>query len=62
MRRRKHQRKPWTLDRWFIVDLLSVYITIQYFALIHVFARPTEASSLTDLFQLFMLGLGFDLR
>jgi hypothetical protein len=62
MRRRKHQRKPWTLDRWFIVDLLSVYVTIQYFALIHIFARPTEASSLTDLFMLFMLGLGFDLR
>jgi D-alanyl-lipoteichoic acid acyltransferase DltB (MBOAT superfamily) len=62
MRRRKRQRKPWTPDRWFIVDLLAVYVTIQYFSLIHVFARPTEASSLEDLFQLFMLGLGIDLR
>ncbi len=62
MRQRKRQRKPWTLDRWFIVDLLAVYVTIQYFALIHIFARPTEASSLNDLFRLFMLGLGIDLR
>jgi hypothetical protein len=62
MRRRKRRRKPWTFDRWFIVDLLAVYVTIQYFSLIHIFARPTEASSLNDLFQLFMLGLGVDLR
>ena len=61
MRRRKRQRKPWTLDRWFVVDLLAAYITIQYFALIHIFARPTEGSDLGDLFVLFMLGLGVDL-
>ena len=62
MRRRKRQRKAWTLDRWFAVDLLAAYVTIQYFALIHVFARPTEASSFTDLLVLFMLGLGIDLQ
>jgi len=62
MRRRKRQRKPWTLDRWFAVDLLAAYITIQYFALIHIFARPTQESSLADMFVLFMLGLGIDLQ
>lgn len=62
MRRRKRQRKPWTFDRWFALDLLAAYVTIQYFALIHIFARPTEDSSLGDLFALFMLGLGIDLQ
>jgi hypothetical protein len=62
MRRRKRQRKPWTLDRWIGVDLLAAYVTIQYFALIHIFARPTESGSLEDLFVLFMLGLGIDLQ
>ena len=61
MRRRKRTRKPWTFDRWFAIDLLSAYITIQYFALIHIFARPTEGSSTSDLFVLFMLGLGLAL-
>ena len=62
MRRRKHRRKPWTLDRWFVIDLLAAYVTIQYFALIHVFARPTEASKIGDMLVLFMLGLGIDLQ
>ena len=62
MRRRKRTRKPWTFDRWFAVDLLAAYITIQYFALIHIFARPTEASTIGDMFVLFMLGLGVDLQ
>ncbi len=62
MRRRKRRRKPWTFDRWIAVDILAAYVTIQYFALIHVFARPTEASTLEDMFVLFMLGLGVDLQ
>lgn len=62
MRRRKRRRKPWTLDRWFALDMLSAYVTIQYFALIHIFARPTEASTLGDMFVLFMLGLGINLQ
>ena len=62
MRRRKRRRKPWTLDRWFALDMLSAYVTIQYFALIHIFARPSETSSLEDMFVLFMLGLGIDLQ
>jgi hypothetical protein len=62
MRRRKRQRKPWTHDRWFPVDLVAAYITIQYFALIHIFARPTEASTIEDMLVLFMLGLGIDLQ
>ncbi len=62
MRRRRRRRKAWTFDRWFAVDLLAAYVTIQYFALIHVFARPTEASTFQDLLVLFMLGLGIDLQ
>ena len=62
MRLRKRQRKAWMFDRWFAVDLLAAYVTLQYFAMIHIFARPTEASTLEDVFVLFMLGLGIDVR
>ena len=62
MRQYKRRRRPWTLDRWFAVDLLAAYVTIQYFALIHIFIRPSPDSSLEDLFMLFMRGFGVDLR
>jgi len=61
IRHRRNRRRAWALDRWFAVDLLAAYATIQYFALIHIFARPSPANSLEDLFMLFMLGLGIDL-
>ena len=59
---RRSRRKPWTLDCWFVVDLLAACVTIQYFALIHIFAQSSPARSLEDLALLFLLGLGIDLR
>lgn len=56
--RRKRRRKPWTLDRWLWTDVLASYATLQYFALIHIFARPVAGSDVWDLFRLFVLGFG----
>ncbi len=54
----KRKRKPWTRDRWFLKDVVATYLTLQYFALIHIFARPTSGSTVWDLFRLFLTGLG----
>ncbi len=59
--RRKSRRKPWTRDRWFLVDLVAAYLTLQYFALIHIFARPAPGSTVEDLFRLFFKGFGIAL-
>ena len=55
---RKRRRKPWTRDRWLWTDALAVYITLQWFALIHVFTRPVHGATAWDLFRLFAQGLG----
>ncbi len=59
--RRRSRRKPWTRDRWFVADLVAAYVTLQYFALIHIFARPAPGSTVEDLFRLFLKGLGIEL-
>lgn len=56
--KRKRHRKPWRLDRWLITDVLAAYVTIQYFALIHIFARPARGSSVWDLTRLVLKGFG----
>lgn len=56
--RRKRTRKPWTRDRWIFGDIVAAYMTLQYFALIHIFARPASDSTVSDLFRLFLRGLG----
>ncbi len=57
----KRKRKPWSLDRFFFLDLLAAYCTVQFYALIIIFARPTEHSSVGDLAALFLLGFGIRL-
>jgi hypothetical protein len=59
--KRKRTRRPWTLDRWLAMDVLCAYCTLQFFALIHIFARPVAQSSPSDLFALFVRAFGVSL-
>ena len=56
--KRKSRRKSWTFDKWIWTDFIAVYLTIQFFALIHVFARPHIDGNLADYTNLFLIGLG----
>ncbi len=56
----RKRRKPWSRDLWMIKDVFAAYLTLQYFALIHIFARPVPGSSFSDLFRLFMRAFGVD--
>lgn len=40
------------------MDILATYATLQYYALIHIFARPTQDSTLEDLLALFLRAFG----
>jgi hypothetical protein len=59
--RRPRTRKPWTLDRRLVLDLLCAYLTLQAFALIHIFIRPQPGGSLAEYVRLFLIGLGIRL-
>jgi hypothetical protein len=60
--RRPRARKPWTLDRRLPLDVVCAYLTMQYFALIHVFIRPQPGGSLADYGELALIGLGIRVR
>lgn len=55
---RRKKRKAWQMDRWFVVDVFCVVLTITYFSLIHVFARPVAGGNVVLYSQLFLKGLG----
>jgi len=55
----KTPRKPWTLDKKIGWDFLSAYVTLQYFALIHIFVYTVPEATLADNFRLFLTGLGY---
>jgi D-alanyl-lipoteichoic acid acyltransferase DltB (MBOAT superfamily) len=57
----KRKRKPWSRDRWLLTDLLAAYCTLQFFALIHVFNRTTEGSTVWDQCKLFLIAFGIHL-
>ncbi len=57
--KKKTARKPWTFDKHIGWDVLSAYVTLQYFALIHIFIYTPPEAKLSDNFQLFFTGLGF---
>jgi hypothetical protein len=59
--RKGRTRWPWTRDRWLPVDVLCAYLTFQFFALIHIFARPRPDMSLWELAKLFLQGFGIHL-
>lgn len=56
--RKGRTRRAWTLDRRIGLDVLASYATMQYFSLIHIFARPIPESNLTDHIRLFLIGFG----
>ncbi len=60
--RQPRTRRPWTRDRRFALDLVCAYLTLQYFALIHVFIRPQPGGSLQDYAELVLIGLGIRLE
>lgn len=55
---KKRTRKPWTWGPRIGLDVLAVYCTLQFFSLIHIFARPSADSTLWDHTRLFLIGLG----
>ena len=55
---RPRTRRPWTRDRWLVLDVVCAYLTLQYFALIHVFIRPQPGGTLADSARLVLIGLG----
>jgi hypothetical protein len=55
---RKPTRRPWTRDRWIVADVAAVYVTLQFFGLIHIFMRPAADGTVADLFRLFLIGFG----
>lgn len=59
--RKGRTRRPWTLDRRIGLDVLAAYATIQYFCLIHIFARPIPESTLADHIRLCLIGFGIHL-
>lgn len=58
--RNKTTRKPWTLDYHLPLDILAMYLTLQFYSLIHVFARPCQGGDLWDYTRLFLIGLGIN--
>ncbi|HEB77042.1 MAG TPA: hypothetical protein ENI90_00760 [Methylothermaceae bacterium] len=57
----RRRRRPWTLDRWLWKDVLAAYCMLQFYALIHIFARPAAGSTTWDLTRLFLRGFGIQL-
>lgn len=55
---RPRTRRPWTRDRLLVLDVVCAYLTLQYFALIHVFIRPQPGGTLMDYVRLVLIGVG----
>jgi hypothetical protein len=60
-KRGHHRRRPWTRGPRVALDVLAVYCTVQFYAMIHIFMFPTENSTIGDLFRLFLRGFGIRL-
>ncbi len=59
LHKKKTRRKPWTLDKKIGWDFLSAYVTLQYFALIHIFVYTVPQATLADNIRIFLTGLGY---
>jgi hypothetical protein len=55
----KTRRKPWTFDKYIGWDFLSAYVTLQYFAMIHIFVYTVPQATLADNIRIFLTGLGY---
>ncbi len=58
LHKKKTSRRPWTPDKYIGWDFLSAYVTLQYFALIHIFIYTDPHATVVDSFRLFLIGLG----
>jgi hypothetical protein len=58
---RKRTRKPWTFGPWLVADVAAAYLTLQFYALITIFARPRAGATVRDLGRLFLIAFGIDL-
>jgi hypothetical protein len=58
---RKPTRKAWTLDQYWITDFIAMYCTIQFYSIIHIFAKPSGGATVWDCTKLFLIGFGFDM-
>lgn len=59
--KRKRTRKPWTWGPGIVTDVIAVYCTLQFYALIHVFAYSRGDASNWDLLRLFLSAFGIAL-
>ena len=59
--RKGRTRRLWTPGWRIGLDVLAAYCTIQYFCIIHIFARPHPDGTLGDLVRLFLIGFGIHL-
>jgi hypothetical protein len=59
---RRPTRKVWTLDRYWLTDFFAMYCTVQFYCIIHVFAKPSYGATLTDCAKLFLIGFGIDVN
>lgn len=60
--KKKRNRKPWTWGPKIITDFLAMYLTIQYYCLIHIFARPVKGGTIWDNTELFLKAFGIDIN
>jgi len=58
LHKQKTSRKPWTPDKYIGLDFLSAYVTLQFFALIHIFVYTDDSATTIDNFKLLLAGLG----
>jgi hypothetical protein len=56
--KRKRTRRPWTLDRRIVTDVVAAYCTVQFYALIHIFIVSRGGADNWELFRLFMTAFG----
>jgi hypothetical protein len=59
--KRKRTRRPWTPGPRMIMDVLAVYCTLQFYALIHIFIELRGGASSWEVFRLFLMGFGLKL-
>jgi hypothetical protein len=55
---RRRWRKPWSFGWGIALDVAAAYATVQFYALITIFARPASGSTAADLARLVLRGLG----
>ncbi|MFQ5451653.1 MAG: hypothetical protein ACE5E9_13580 [Nitrospinaceae bacterium] len=59
MHKKNRRRKPWTPGWKISFDMISAYLTLQYFALIRIFGHPCGKGTVWDHLNVVLIGLGF---